>query len=462
MPFTEGVKHMKIIIAGAGRVGYVLAESLEAEGHDITLIDRNADTIEHAANELDVICCLGNATNPDILREAGAENADVLMAVTETDEVNMLCALAAKRLGTKHIVARIRNPEYLSQTEFLREAVGLSMVVNPEYEFAKEISRILRFPSAVRVENFSNGSVEILDYRVPEGSPLNGLTLREIARRFDTKVLVAVVERGAEATIPHGDFKLRSGDKLSLLGESKEIRRFFAAVGGKQLRIKNVMVMGGSRASVYLADLLAESGINVTVIDRSRERCDELCDLIPQARVICGDATQDEVLLEEGVRSADAFVALTGDDGDNIVTAMYAKRLGVPKTVVKVNMRHFSGMLDGENDSMIAPKEIVAQQIVGFVRAIENSADWGSVETLHKLAGGKVEALEFKVGEGARCIGIPLCDLKLRRGVLISAIVRGNKTMIPNGLTVIEKGDHAVVVAPAGMLKDINDMTGGE
>ena len=453
---------MKIIIAGAGRVGYVLAESLEAEGHDITLIDRNADTIERAANELDVICCLGSATNPDTLREAGAESADILMAVTESDEANMICALAARRLGTKYTVARVRNPEYRAQTGFLREAIGLSLVVNPEYEFAKEISRILRFPSAVRVETFSKGSVEILDYRVPEGSPLNGMTLREVGRRFDTKVLVTVVERGTEASIPHGDFTLRSGDKLSLLGESREMRRFFSAVGGKQLRIKNVMVMGGSRACVYLADLLEESGISVTVIDRSRERCDELCDLIPQARVICGDATQDEVLLEEGVRSADAFVALTGDDGDNIVTAMYAKRCGVPKTVVKVNMRHFSGMLDGENDSMIAPKEIVAQQLTGFVRAISNSADWGSVETLHKLAGGKVEALEFQVGEGARCIGIPLCDLKLRRGVLISAIVRGGKTLIPNGLTVIEKGDHAVVVAPAGMLKDINDMTDGE
>ena len=433
---------MKIIIAGAGRVGYVVAQSLEAEGHDVTLIDRDAETIEHAANELDVICCLGSATNPDTLREAGAESADVLIA--------------------KYIVARIRDPEYLAQTEFLREAIGLSVIVNPEYECAKEISRILRFPSAVRVETFSKGSVEILDYRVPEKSPLQGLSLREMARRFDTKVLVAVVERGKEASIPHGDFTLRSGDKLCLLGDSEEIRRFFSAVGGKGPRIRNVMIMGGSRTSVYLADLLDESGISVTVLDRSRDRCNELCDLIPHARVICGDATHDEVLLEEGIRSADAFVALTGDDGDNIVTAMYAKRCGVPKTVVKVNMRHFSGMLDGERDSMITPKEIVAQQIVGFVRAISNSADWGSVETLHKLAGGKVEALEFHVGEGARCVGVPLCELRLRRGVLISAIIRGEKTLIPNGLTVIEKGDHAVVVAPAGMLKDINDITDEE
>ncbi len=453
---------MKIIIAGAGRVGFVVAQSLEAEGHDITLIDRDAETIELASNELDVICCLGSATNPDTLREAGVESADIVMAVTESDEINMICALAARRLGAKYIVARIRDPEYLEQQEFLREAIGLSVIVNPEYECAKEISRILRFPSAVRVETFSKGSVEIIDYRVPEGSALNGLNLREVARRFGAKVLVTVVERGAEASIPHGDFVLHGGDKLCLLGEGEEMQRFFSAVGGRRPRIRSVMIMGGSRTSVYLADLLEESGISVTVIDRSRERCNELCDLIPHARVVCGDATRDEVLLEEGIRSADAFVALTGDDGDNIVTAMYAKRCGVGKTVVKVNMRHFSGMLDGENDSMIAPKEIIAQQITSFVRAISNSADWGSVETLHKLAGGQVEALEFKVGEGASCVGVPLCDLKLRRGVLISAIIRGDKTLIPNGLTVIEKGDHAVVVAPAGMLKDINDMTDGE
>ena len=456
------MKPVKIIIAGAGKVGCSIARSLEAEGHDITLVDRDNETIEHVSNELDVICCLGSATNPDTLREAGAEHADVLMAVTESDEVNMICALAGKRLGAKYIVARIRDPEYLSQTEFLREAVGLSVIVNPEYECAKEISRILRFPSAVRVENFAKGSAEIIDYRVPEGSPLDGLTLKETAYRFGAKVLVTVVERGEEALIPNGDFTLHSGDKLCLMGEAAALRRFFTAVSGKRRRVKNVMIMGGSRTSVYLADLLEESGIAVTVVERSRVRGAEQCDLIPRTRVICGDATRDEVLLEEGIRSADAFVALTGDDGDNIVTAMFAKRCGVQKTVVKVNMRHFADMLDGEGDSMVTPMEIVAQQIVGYVRALSNSAAWGSIETIHRLAGGRIEALEFKVGDGAKCIGIPLRDLKPRKGVLISAVTRGEKTMIPDGSTVIESGDHAVVVAPAGMLKDINDMTGPE
>ena len=267
---------MKIIIAGAGKVGAGIAQSLEAEGHDITLSDRYSATIDRMVNELDVICCLGNATHLDTLREAGTDQADIFMAVTESDEVNMICALAARRLGARYIVARIRDPEYLTQTEFLREAVGLSVIVNPEYECAKEISRILRFPSAVRVETFSKGSAEIIDYRVPEGSPLHGLDLLECGRRFGAKVLVSVVERGDEALIPNGDFVLRSGDKLSLMGEGRELRRFFTAVGGKRRRVKKVMIMGGSRTSVYLADLLDESGISATVFDRSRERCDEL------------------------------------------------------------------------------------------------------------------------------------------------------------------------------------------
>ena len=449
---------MKIIIAGAGKVGVNIAESLAAEGHDITVVDRDSETIERVSNALDVICVLGSAANPETLREAGAAQADVLMAMTEADEVNMLCALAAKRLGTKYIVARIRDPEYLSQTEFLREAIGLSVIVNPEYECAKEISRILRFPSAVRVETFSKGSSEIIDYRVPDPSPLDGVALRDTARRFGTKVLIGVVERGGEVMIPNGDLVLRSGDRLSLLGTAREVRKFFSAVGQKDRRVKSAMIMGGGRISVYLAQILEESGISVTVVDRSHARCDELCDLIPTARVICGDATRDEVLLEEGIRSADAFVSLTGDDGDNIVTAMYARHCGVRKTVVKVNHRHFSGILDESGDSMVTPSDIVAQQLVSYVRAVDNSAPWSSIETLHKLAGGRIEALEFKVGDGARCIGTPLKDLKTRKNILITSLTRGGKTLIPNGSTVIESGDSAVVIAEAGLIKDINDI----
>ena len=443
-------------------VGTSIARGLENEGHDITIIDRDPAAVDTASNELDVICVLGSAANPETLREAGTDSADVFMAVTQTDEVNMICALAAGRIGAKHIVARIRDPEYLKQSEFLREAFGLSVIVNPEFECAKEISRIIRFPSAVRVETFSKGSAEIIDYRVAAGSALDGVSLRELGSRYGTKVLVGVVERGEEAMIPRGDFVLRSGDRLSLMGSAREMRRFFASVGQRNRRIKDVMIAGGGRISVYLTRMLTESGIGVTVIERSRERCDRLCDLIPDARVICGNAMSDEVLLEEGIRGADAFVALTGDDGDNIVSAMYAKRCGVAKTVVKVNLRHFSGMFDDSGDSMVTPREIVSQQIISYVRALDNSASSSCIETLHKVAGGRIEAMEFKVGEGARCLGTPLKDLALRRDVLVSAVIRGRETVIPNGSTVIEPGDHAVVVAPAGEIKDINDIMDGE
>ena len=453
---------MNIIIAGAGHVGVRIAQSLASEGHDITLIDRDPATIDTVSNELDVICCLGSATSLDTLDQAGAAHADILIAVTSSDEANMICALVARRMGAKYTVARIRDPEYLPHREFLREAVGLSVIINPENECAREISRVLRFPNAVRVELFSKGSAEILEYCIPAGSPLNGLSLRECGSRYGQKVLVAVVERGDEALIPNGDFVLSAGDKLSMIGEEGDVRRLLSAVGQTENRVKTVLIMGGSRTCVYLAELLEENGVSVSVLERSEKRCNELCDLIPQADIICGDGTRDEVLLEEGILGADAFVALTDGDGDNIVTAMYAKRCGVPKTVVKVEHRHFSDMLDGGSDTMVIPKEIISQQIVGFVRAIYYSADWSSIETIHKLAGGRIEAVEFKVGNGAGCIGIPLNMLPVPKGVLVSAIIRGDKTLMFDSSAVIESGDHVVVVAPAGMLKDINDIMGGK
>lgn len=454
---------MNIIIAGVGQVGVQIARNLTAEGHDITLIDHDSDTLETASNELDVICCIGSVTSLDTLNEAGAQQADILIATTDSDEANMICALAARRLGTRYTVARIRNPEYLPQREFLREAIGLSVIINPEYECAREISHILRFSSAIRVEVFSNGSAEILDCRIPDGSPLIGLSLQECSRRYEAKVLVAIVEREEEVRIPDGDFVLCAGDKLSLMGEESEIRRFLAAAGHRENRINNVLIMGGSHTGVYLAELLEKDGINVSVLESSEVRCNELFELIPRASIICGDGTRDEVLLEEGIRGTDAFVALTGNDGDNIVTAMYAKRCGVPKVVVKVEHRHFSDMLDGDGgDTMISPQEIVSQQIVGFVRALSDSSGLSSIETIHKLANGQIEAVEFKVCSGAKCIGIPLSELKMPKGVLIIAITRGKTTFIPNGSATIEDGDYAVAVAPAGTLKDINDIVGGE
>lgn len=447
---------MKIIIAGAGKIGHSVAEILSEEGHDITVIDRDPDTITLLSNTLDLICVEGSATSPETLLEAGAAQADLLLAATEQDEVNMVCGISARRLGTQHVIARVRDPQYLRQTEFLREALGLSITVNPEYECAKEISRILRFPSAVRVDAFSKGSVEIIEHRVQENGKLDGLQLKQLPQQFGAKVLVCVVERGHEAIIPNGDFVLRGGDRLNISGAAGELRRFFIAAGQYKKPVRRVMIMGGGRIAVYLSRMLLDSGIAVTVVERLRERCDTLCDLIPKAHIVCGDATRSDVLLEDGLASADAFVALTGDDGDNIITSMYARSCQVGKIVAKVNRDHFSDILESTGlDSIVTPKEIVAQQLARYVRAMSNSVG-SSMETLYRLADGKVEALEFKVSDDSACVGIPLKDLRLKPNILISAIIRGSRSIIPDGDTRIFPGDHAIVVSSAGRLKDID------
>ena len=449
---------MKIIIAGAGKIGYSVAEILVAEGHDITVIDQDAATINIVSNNLDVICVEGSITNADVLREAGAADADLIVAAARSDEVNMVCGISARRLGTKHVIARIRDTGYLSQTEFLREALGLSVTVNPEYECAKEISRILRFPSAIKVEAFSAGQLEIVQHRVEAGSRLDGLQLKMLSQSFGAKVLVAVAGREGEAHIPNGDFVLKAGDILGIIGSARELRKFFIEAKAYKRPLKNIMIMGGGRIAVYLTRLLQDCGMSVTIVESDRDRCDRLCDLVPTARVICGDATRSEVLQEEGLRTADAFVALTGDDGDNIITSMYAKRCGVGTIVVKANREYYSDILASAGlDSVVSPKVLISQQLARYVRAMSNS-EGSSMETLYRLAEGKVEALEFRVREDSACVGIPLKDLRLKKNVLISSLVRGGKTLIPDGGTVIAPGDHAVVVTRSGWLKDMDDI----
>ena len=425
---------MKIIIAGAGKVGHTVAALLAEEGHDITIIDRDPDTIQILSNSLDVICVEGSATNSGTLREAGAEKADLLLAATEQDEVNMICGISARKLGTAHVIARVRDPEYLHQTEFLRETLGLSVLVNPEYECAKEISRTLRFPGAVRVDSFSKGSLEIVEHKVPAGGKLEGVALKELVQRFGAKILVGVVERGKEAMIPNGNFVLQAGDRLSITGESRELRRFFTAIGQFKRPVRRVMIMGGGRSAVYLTRMLQDAGMEVTVVERDRERCELLCDLIPQANIICGDATRSDVLQEDGLSAADAFVALTGDDEDNIITSLYAKSCGVGSVVVKVNRDYLDEILDNVGlTTIVSPKEIVAQQLTRYVRAMSNSM-------------------------GGSIVNIPLKDLKLKPNILITAIIRGSKSIIPDGSSRILPGDHAVIVTAAGRLQSLDSI----
>ena len=328
---------MKIVIAGCGEVGKSVAASLSAEGHDITVIDRNPEIIASVSNELDVICVEGSAVDPETLRNADISSADLCIAATEQDAVNMICGISAKHSGAKHVIARVRDPEYLRQSDFFREALGLSYIINPEQECAREISRVLHFPTALRVETFSKGNIEMIEYKIPEGSPLHGIVLRELPRRIPARILVVVVTRDGKAVIPNGSFTLQAGDRLTLTGSTQELRRFFVSAGAYKKPVRNVLIMGGGRLTVYLVRILLSSGMSVTVLERSRERCDSLCDLVPEAEIICGDATRSDVLQENGILTADAFVALTGEDGDNIITSLYARSCHVEKVVLRVN-----------------------------------------------------------------------------------------------------------------------------
>ena len=449
---------MKIVIAGAGRIGGTVAAVLSEEGHDITLIDHDPETIQNASNTMDLICLEGDAADPEALREAGVQNAGLVLAATEKDEVNMVCGIAARKLGAEHVIARIRDPRYIHQMEFLRDVLGLSQIVNPEYECAKEISRILRFPGAARVDSFSKGSVEIVEHKIPGNGVLDGVALKEMQNIIGDKVLIALVERDGNALIPNGNTVLKAGDRLSITGESKDLRRFFVRIGQYKKPVKRVMIIGGSRITVYLAKLLQENGIEVTVIERDREKCEELCDAIPDAHIVCGDATHGDVLLEDGITTADGFVSLTGDDGDNIITSLYARRCQVGKVITKVNSDHFADILVNTGlESIVSPKKLVAEQLARYVRALSNSSG-SSMETLYRLVDGKVEVLEFCVQEDSKCIRTPLRELRLRQNVLISAIIRGRKSVIPNGNTIILPGDHAIIVTTDRHLRSLEDI----
>ncbi|MBQ2895791.1 MAG: Trk system potassium transporter TrkA [Oscillospiraceae bacterium] len=447
---------MKILIIGAGKVGLAIARQLTNEGHDIAVVDSNAEKIAQVSDMYDVITLEGSGTNFSVLREAGVQDSDLVIAATGSDDINMVVSVAASHLGATYVAARMKDPEYNSERAFLREAYGMSAVFNPDLGAASEISRILQFPTAARVETFARGRAELVEYRIPSGSSMDGLALKDLAKTFKARVLVCAVERGGVVSIPKGDFVLRCGDRLNISGARPELRRFFAAVGAYKKPVRSAMLLGGSRIAGYLARNLIDAGIRVTIIERRRERCEMLFDLLPEASIVCGDGCKQEVLLEEGIRDADAFVALTGFDEDNIIVSMYAQDCGVGKVVTKISDDHFVPMLQRSGlDCFICPKVLAASEIVRYARAIQN-AEGSSVETLYRLNDDKVEALEFVVGAGSRCVERPLKDLRLREHVLIAAVIHGNECIIPNGNTVIHPGDRAVVVTTGAGLRDLD------
>ncbi len=450
---------MNIIIAGCGKVGQKLTERLSQENeHNITIIDINAPIIETLVNQHDVMGVCGSCANIEILTEAGVEDADLMIAVTESDEINMLTCLMAKKLGNCQTIARVRKPEYAKSLAVFRDDLGLSMVINPEQAAAKEMARVLRFPSAIQIDTFSRGKVEILKFRITEDSVLDNLQVSKMAAKLHCDILVCGVERGEDAFIPRGDFILQSGDLVSIVSTIKNAGEFFRKIGVKTNRVKDTMIVGGGDTAYYLADLLLQSGIDVKIIEKDAKRCDELCDLLPKANILNGDGTDNLLLLEEGLEHTESFVALTNIDEENILLSLFAKSKTDAKLITKVNRIAYDDVIDNLNlDTMVYPKNITAEYIVRYVRAMKNSLG-SNIETLHYILDGKAEALEFRIAENSPVANIPLESLNLKSKVLVACINRDGHIIIPRGRDMIKPRDTVVIVTTQSGFMDISDI----
>lgn len=450
---------MKVVIIGDGKVGSTITNDLSGEGHDIVVIDRDQVVLQNASNTMDIISVQGNGASIAVQKRAGVPTADLLIAATSLDEVNMLACLVGNKLGVSNTIARVRNPEYFEQIDLLKEELGLSMTVNPEHAAAAEILRLLRFPSALKIELFARGRVELVEIKIAPHSVLDGMPLWAIYKEFQVKVLICAVQREGKVFIPNGNFVLQAGDKINLTAPHIEIENFFRTIGIFRTGVKSVMMIGGGRLSYYLAKSLLEMRVRVKIIEKNEERCDYLCEMLPDAVIIHGDGTDREILQEEGLEKTDALVCLTGMDEENIIVALYAKARNISKVIAKINRLSFDEILeDLDIDGFISPKTIAANHIVRYVRAMQNSLGSSNVETLHKLIGEQVEALEFKVKEKSPVVGIPLKDLKTKDGLLVAAIIRGMRVIIPGGHDSIEPGDSVIIVTTNKRLSDLKDI----
>lgn len=450
---------MKIIVCGCGKIGEYLLADLVLEGHDVVALDENPDVITDITNVYDVMGVCGNGADCETLESAGIKQTDLFIGVTSSDEVNMLSCFLAKRMGASHTIARIRNPEYNDASlEFMKKELGLSMAINPEALAAKGLFDILKMPSVVNIEMFSGHAFEMIELKLKEPSPLDGLTLKDLRIAYKTKVLICIVQRGDKVYIPSGDFVLRNGDKLGLTSTPAGIVRFLKQIGLMQKQARNIMIFGGSRTAYYLAKMLSEGGNSVKIIEQDAEVANELCNTLPDAVIIRGNGAQQELLLEEGIKSVDAFVALTGMDEENILISIYATSQNVPKVISKVNRNELAAMAEKLGlDCIVSPKKVISNVVVQYARALENSRG-SNVETLYKLMDGRVEALEFNVRGDSKLTETPLRDLELKPNTLIAGIIRGRKTIVPGGEDMILAGDRVVVLSEEQKFSDLADI----
>ena len=450
---------MKIIIVGCGKIGKSMIASLSAEGHDITIVDNNPMVLNETADAFDVIGVCGNAVDNDTLMEAGVGDADLLVSLTASDEVNMLTCHIARNLGAKHSVARIRNPEYNDDgLAFLRQHLNISISVNPEYLVAEEINNILQLPSAVKLERFSRRNIEMIEIILPQNTNLNGLSLIKMRERYKANYLICTVQRDNKVYIPDGHFELHAGDRIGLVAAHGETKKLLKMLGLLRKQAKSVMILGGGKPSYYLAKKLVALGVDVKIIEKNIQTCEFLASEIPGAVIINGDGAQQELLLEEGIANMDAFVSLTGMDEQNIMLSIFASMQNVPKVVAKINRDELLTMAEKLGvETIVSPSRLTTNIIVRYARALKNSRG-SQVETLYKLMDGKAEALEFKVASDSNALGICIKDIKLKPNVLIAGITRDTKIIIPSGSDMILSGDRVIVISAEQRLNDFDDI----
>ena len=449
---------LKIIIVGCGKVGANLVDQLSKEGHDITVIDKKAEKIQDITNTYDVMGLVGNGASYLTQMEAGIEETDLIIAVTDSDELNLLCCTVAKRVGKCAAIARVRTPDYSEETGYLREQLGLALIINPELEAAREVARILYLPTALEVNSFAHGQAELVKFKVPEGNLLNGLSLAYLGKNITNDILICAVERNGEVYMPNGDFVLQSGDVVSFVSERHIARDFLKQIGLATRQVKDTMIIGASKAAYYLAKELLNMGISVKIIEKEKENCESLSVKLPKAIIINGDGTDPDILKEEGIETVQSFIPLTGIDEENIMLTLYAKQVSKAKVVTKINRVNYKQVINNlDLGSLVYPKYITSEAIIAYVRAKKNSMG-SNIETLYHMFDSRVEAIEFIVEENSKVSGVPIKDLKLKKDVLISFINHNGHIIIPTGNDEIEDGDTVMIVTKNTGFTGIDDI----
>ena len=451
---------MRIIIIGAGKVGYTLAERLTAEEHDVIVIDRSEDVVNRCLDSLDVLCIRGNGANAKVLLEAGVDHTDIFIASTASDESNMLSCLIAKRLGAKYTIARIRDPEFNESQTLLQNELGIDVAINPERATALEISRLLRYPFAGSIESFAKGQVEMVEFKAQPTDAIVNIAMKDLSSRISglPRILYTMVERNSQVIIPDGDFAIQPGDRVFVCGDMITITEYFRFLGRNRQKVRSVMLLGGGRISYYLSRFIVPLGIHVTLFELDEAKARTLSEALPKVDVIAGDGTDQDLLEEQGLRQMDAFVSLSNRDEENLMTGMYASRNGVPKVIAKNSRITYMDILNDLGlDSIISPQSIMTSTILRYVRARENS-NGTMIERLYRLLDGKAEAIEFIARKGDAYIGIPLKDLVVRKGTLVAVIVRQGKIIIPFGKDHLEVDDHVVIISRDSGIMDLNEV----